>query len=77
MNWLDAFGDLGSIVTALVAIYAYADYRRTLYRRTRAVEAALAKKTQANDNSLTISQVAAIITDRRSGYRGCRKKQEN
>jgi hypothetical protein len=57
---------------------AYADYRRTLYRRTLAVEAALAKKTQANDNSLTISQVAPIITATEDpSYRGCRKKQEN
>jgi hypothetical protein len=62
MNWLAVLGNLGSIFTALVAIYAYADYRRTLHRRIRAVENALAKKTQPNDNSLTISQVAAIVT---------------
>jgi hypothetical protein len=53
---------LGSIFTALVAVFAYADYRGTLYRRMRAVENAVAKKTQPNDNSLTIPQVAAIIT---------------
>jgi hypothetical protein len=62
MNFLDAVGDLASIFTASVAVVAYGDYRLTLHRRIRAMEKVLAKKTQTNDNSLTVSQVAALIT---------------
>src|ERR1700730_2685195 len=58
---LDVLAKLASIITALAAAYAYIVYRRTLHRRTRAIEDALAKKTEPNDDSLTREQLAAVL----------------
>ena len=59
---LQPFAALASIVTALVAAYAYGNYRLFLYRRMRALEAILQKKNKPNDDSLTLQQLAVELT---------------
>ncbi len=59
---MDTLADLASIVTAVVATYAYGNYRWVLHRRVRALEIALVKKSQANDDTLTLRQLAAQLT---------------
>jgi hypothetical protein len=58
MTWLNGIADLATIVTAIVAVLAYGTYRWTLHARMRNLEQALAKKTQPNDDSLTLAQLA-------------------
>ena len=49
---MDTLADLASIVTAVFGAYVYGNYRWTLQRRVRALEIALAKKSQPNDDTL-------------------------
>lgn len=62
MSFLDALGSVASIITALVAAFAYGSYRCILYRRVKQLEGLLEKKDQPRDKSLTLSQLAAALT---------------
>ena len=61
MTWLNGIADLATIVTATVAAHAYATYRLALHARMQKLEQALAKKTQPNDDSLTLAQLAVDL----------------
>jgi hypothetical protein len=62
MKWFEILSQVATDVTACVAVVGYGSYRLTLYRRVRALEKALSKKTQLNDNSLTVQQLAIELT---------------
>jgi hypothetical protein len=62
MTWFEVIAQIATDITACVAVYGYGSYRLTLHRRVRAVEKALSKRTQPNDNSLTIQQLAIELT---------------
>ena len=61
MNLLEMLAAIATIATAVVAVWAYGSYRITLYCRTQAVENLLRAKTDPNDDTLTIEQVAAPL----------------
>jgi len=50
---------IAAIVTGVVAAYGYGSYRLSLLRRTQKIEEALKKKTGINDDSLSVTQLAA------------------
>lgn len=59
MNWMNAFADLATIITALVAGSAYGySYLWTIRRRQIELKNLLATKYGPNDDSLTIHQAA-------------------
>ena len=58
MNCLEALADLATIVTAVIAVWAYGSYRWVLHSRVRELETVLATKNQPHDNSLTLRQLA-------------------
>lgn len=60
--WLEIIAQIATDITACVAVYGYGSYRLTIHRRVRAVERALAKRTQPDDNSLTVQQLAIELT---------------
>lgn len=62
MKWFEILAQVATDVTACVAVFGYGSYRLTLYRRVRALEKALSKKRQLNDNSLTVQQLAIELT---------------
>jgi hypothetical protein len=62
MNWFEIIAQIATDITACVAVYGYGSYRLAIHRRVRAVEKALSKRTQSNDNSLTVQQLAIELT---------------
>ena len=62
MKWFEILAQVATDLTACVAVFGYGSYRLTLYRRVRALEKALSKKTQLNDNSPTVQQLAIELT---------------
>jgi hypothetical protein len=61
MSWLKDLADVATIVTAIVAVIAAYHYILVVHRRMRAIERELKKKTQPNDDSLTVDQLAIAI----------------
>jgi hypothetical protein len=59
---LAALGSTASIATACVALYWFFDKQRTNQRRVRELETLLATKSQPNDDSLTVQQLAIALT---------------
>ncbi|MGH6935841.1 MAG: hypothetical protein ACRED2_06620, partial [Methylocella sp.] len=59
---LETLADLATIRTAVIAAYAYGNYRLVLKCHTRKLETALAGKTQPNDDSVALSQLAISLT---------------
>jgi hypothetical protein len=62
MNLLETLAELATIATAVIAAYAYGNYRLVLHSRTRKLETLLSGKTQPNDDSLTLHQLAIDLT---------------
>lgn len=61
MNVLHVFADFATVVTAVVAVWAYASYRWTRHKRTLAIEKILERKNAPTDDSLLVSQLAAAL----------------
>ena len=61
MSWLSGLANVASIITAVIAAWAYAFFRLTLRRRTVALETKLAEKNHLNDDSLTLKQLAVAL----------------
>jgi hypothetical protein len=61
MTWLEAIADFATIATAAIAVWAYTNYRLTLRHRTQKVEELLKRKSDPNDDTLTLEQVAAPL----------------
>jgi len=61
MDRLDTIADLATIITAGVAAYGYGSYRVARHKRMIAVEEELARKIAPNDDSLSVSQLAAKL----------------
>ena len=61
MRFLDRLAAIVTIATALVAVCGYAYYRWTQHSHTQRLEALLAQKTQPNDDSLTVQQIAIAL----------------
>jgi hypothetical protein len=61
MNWLHILADLSSIITASVAVFAFVPWYVTLHRRRTKLEELLSRKSEPNDDSLTVSQCAATL----------------
>jgi hypothetical protein len=58
MTWLNALADFATVITAVVAVFAYGTYRWTIHARMRRIEDELSKKNKPNDDSLTVMQLA-------------------
>jgi hypothetical protein len=56
---LEIGAQVASVITAIVAVFAYVAYRLSLYRRVRAMEKILANKNQPADYSLSLAQLSS------------------
>jgi hypothetical protein len=61
MNYLDSLASVASITTAVIATYAYGNYRWTVHRRMRALEDVLERKNRPGDDCLSLRELAAAI----------------
>jgi hypothetical protein len=61
MTCLEALANLASIITAIVAAYAYGAYRFTIYQRRAKLEKLLESKSAPNDDSLTVQQLSIAL----------------
>jgi hypothetical protein len=61
MTWMETLADAASVVTAIVAAYAYGAYRVTICRRKSKLERLLETKRAPSDDSLTLKQLAIAL----------------
>ncbi len=61
MNWLNGVADIATVATAITAICGYGSYLLARRKRRLDVETLLERKNKPNDDSLTVSQVAAKL----------------